>query len=95
MQNFKAGEWASQYQYKSSRPARINKVLDINDSDLLLALEEANRLIGELNAYSKLIPDVDFFIKMHVVKEANESSSFQFHGKELGRDRIVERDNRP
>jgi Fic family protein len=77
MHNFKAGEWVSQYQYKSFRPARINKVLDINDSDLLLALDEANRLIGELNAYSKLIPDVDFFIKMHVAKEATESSRIE------------------
>ena len=77
MQNFKAGGWVSQYQYKSFRPALINKALEINDSDVLLALEEANRLIGELNAYSKLIPDVDFFIKMHVVKEATESSRIE------------------
>lgn len=77
MQNFKSGEWVNQYQYKSFRPTLINKTLEINDNDVLLALEEANLLLGELNAYSKLIPDVDFFIKMHVVKEATESSRIE------------------
>jgi Fic family protein len=77
MKLYKSGTWVSQYQYKSFRPTLINKKLEIQDSEILMALEEANRLIGELNAYSKLIPDVDFFIKMHVVKEATESSRIE------------------
>lgn len=77
MNKYKAGTWINQYQYKSFRPNLINQRLVISDSDILLALEEANRLVGELNAYSKLIPDVDFFIKMHVTKEATESSRIE------------------
>ena len=48
-----------------------------DDTKLDKLLAEANRQIGELNAYSLLIPNVDLYIKMHVKIEANKSSRIE------------------
>ncbi len=57
---FKSGTYKNQYKYKSFSPSLINKSFDWQDKKINTLLEEAMRYVGELNAYSNLIPDIDF-----------------------------------
>jgi Fic family protein len=74
---FISGRWTQQYQYKSFTPAHINHSWLIDNEQLSFLLSKADILLGELNAFSTLIPNVDFFIKMHITKEASSSSRIE------------------
>ena len=77
IEDFKAGKYIDQYQYKSFLPEKINHEWIIASPEINSLLSDANRLIGELNAFSQLTPDVDYFIKMHITKEATTSSQIE------------------
>lgn len=77
IKEFQAGREEQRYEYRSFLPNPINREWVLSDPKTLTLLEEANRLLGELNAFSQLIPDVDFFIRMHITKEANASSRIE------------------
>lgn len=77
IKEFKSGNWIRQFEYKSFLPEKVNLQWLISDAKLQLLLSEADRQLGKLDAFSELIPDVDFFIKMHVTKEATVSSKIE------------------
>lgn len=77
LEEYKSGKYEKMNDYKAFIPSKINYNWGWDDTKLDKLLAEANRQIGELNAYSLLIPNVDLYIKMHVKIEANKSSRIE------------------
>jgi len=76
-ETFKAGRWHARYQYKSFEPVPVDHDWSWEHAGINTLLESANRALGELNAFSLIVPDIDLFIQMHVVKEAQTSSRIE------------------
>jgi len=77
LRDFTSSKYNRQIEYQSYSPEKINHNWIISSPGVNKLLAEANRLIGELNAFSQIIPDVDFFIEMHILKEATTSSRIE------------------
>ncbi len=86
-ENFEAGQWQQRYQYKSFEPVPVNVEWTWEDPTINTLLASANRALGELNAFSLIVPDIDLFINMHVVKEAQTSSRIE--GTQTGIDEAL------
>ncbi len=86
-ETFRAGAWQPRYQYKSFEPVSVNREWLWEDPTINALLESANRALGELNAFSLIVPDIDLFIEMHVVKEAQTSSRIE--GTQTGIDEAL------
>ncbi len=92
IKNFVAGSYKQQYKYQSFSPNKINKVYVWDDATINKLLEEANILLGQLNAYTMIVPDVDLFVQMHITKEANTSSRIEGTKTEMD-EALMEKEN--
>jgi len=75
--DFNAGSFIKQLDYKVFMPKMINGTWSWHDRELTRLVEKSAIAIGQLDAYSLQIPNVDHFIRMYVVKEATVSSRIE------------------
>ena len=74
MKDFTAGVYRQQREYKSFSPSFINCPFAWENRQINQLVEQAANLLGELNAYAEIVPDVDFSIPMSIAKEAIDSN---------------------
>jgi Fic family protein len=77
LKQFKSGTYTQQNQYKSFTPTPVNHTWVWSNPKINTLLAEANHKLGALDAFSRQLPDVDFFIRMHIIKEATSSSRIE------------------
>jgi Fic family protein len=77
LSDYHAGTTEAQREYRSFLPTPIHLPWRIDDPQVLNLLGQADRALGELNAFSQLVPNIDFFIQMYVAKEATQSSRIE------------------
>ena len=73
--------------YTQFFPNQINDEWVWQDPVINQLLQEAAVKLGELNAYARLVPNVDLFIQLHVTKEAVTSSRIE--GTQTGFDEAL------
>lgn len=77
LSEFISGRYEQRLEYKAFLPEAVCHEWVVEDSEIVDLLGRADRALGELNAFAQLIPDIDFFIRMHVAKEATQSSRIE------------------
>jgi Fic family protein len=77
IKEFKAGTMKKGYEYMYFMPENINHGYFWTDDIINELLERASIIVGELNAFSRFVPDTNMFIMMHTFKEAVVSSRIE------------------
>lgn len=77
IEKFSAGHYENGYGYKYFVPNTINDQWLWQNPTINNLLEKAALKLGELNSFSKLVPNIDLFIQLHVTKEAVVSSRIE------------------
>ena len=95
LRNYQSGQYKQQFEYKSFSPEAINHAWEIADGEIQSLLSDADRSLGQLNAFSQLVPNVEFFIRMHITKEATQSSRIEGTQTNMEEAMLEERDIDP
>jgi Fic family protein len=77
LENYKSGYQEQGIGYKYFVPSLINDEWTWQDTTINNLLEKASLRLGELNSFSRLVPNIDLFIQLHVTKEAVLSSRIE------------------
>src|SRR6056297_499841 len=77
MKDFDSGKYINQGAYKSFQPNKINREWKLESIELIDLLSKADRQLGRLDMYSEYIPNINLFIRMHIFKEATQSSKIE------------------
>lgn len=77
IRDFKAGVYKKGFHYNYFVPEYINHSFVWSEDEINDLLEKASLKLGELNSFSKFVPDTDQFIITHVFKEAVVSSRIE------------------
>ena len=77
IEDFNAGRYEEGYKYQYFVPENINRQWQWMDGALSELLERASIRLGELNSFARLVPNVDLFIHLHILKEAVISSRIE------------------
>ena len=77
LQAYQAGHFEKAIGYKYFVPSLINDEWLLSDPELIELLAEAANNVGVLTAYTKLVPEADLFMVLHITKEAVDSSKIE------------------
>ncbi|HMR81700.1 MAG TPA: Fic family protein [Niabella sp.] len=77
LENYQSGNKRKGLQYQYFVPNKINDAWQWQSSELNGLLEKAAIKLGELNSFSRFVPNIDLFIQLHVTKEAVVSSRIE------------------
>ncbi len=77
IENFAAGKFVKCYQYDCFVPEFINHDWTWDSKSLTMQLERSVKALAALDACAQFVPDIDLFIRMHIVREASASSRIE------------------
>ena len=83
IEDFKSGRYVRKFEYRCFVPEPINHDWTWESRALTVAFERAVKALAGLDACSQFVPDVNLFIRMHVVREASASSRIEGTRTEL------------
>lgn len=83
------------HEYTYFLPHLLPQTFTPVDPKLGRLLEDATHSLGELNAYARFVPDIDYFIRMHETKEATASSKIEGTRTNMDEALMRERDIAP